>query len=62
MLNRKRYAGLYWTNENKYDKIDTKGIETVRRDNCNLIRTMLKEILELILVKNDVKNINYILM
>jgi DNA polymerase delta subunit 1 len=62
LLNRKRYAGLYWTNENKYDKIDTKGIETVRRDNCNLIRTMLKEILELILVKNDVKNINYILM
>jgi len=60
LLNRKRYAGLYWTNENKYDKIDTKGIETVRRDNCNLIRTMLKEILELILVKNDkLKAVNY---
>jgi DNA polymerase elongation subunit (family B) len=27
---------LLWTNPDKYDKMDTKGIETVRRDNCLL--------------------------
>ena len=25
-----RYAGLYWTNSTKWDKLDTTGIETVR--------------------------------
>lgn len=30
LINKKRYAGLYWTNTEKYDKMDTKGIETVR--------------------------------
>jgi hypothetical protein len=27
LINKKRYAGLYWTNPNKYDKLDAKGIE-----------------------------------
>ena len=27
LINKKRYAGLYWTNPDKYDKMDTKGIE-----------------------------------
>ncbi len=27
LINKKRYAGLYWTNPKKYDKMDTKGIE-----------------------------------
>merc|ERR1740138_1013011 len=34
LMNKKRSAGLYWTNPVKYDKLDAKGIETVRRDNC----------------------------
>lgn len=38
LISKKRYAGLLWTNPNKWDKIDTKGIETVRRDNCLLVR------------------------
>jgi DNA polymerase delta subunit 1 len=49
LINKKRYAGLLWTNADKcahcvcvlcvdsvhgrYDKMDAKGIETVRRDN-----------------------------
>lgn len=41
LMNRKRYAGLLWTKKDKYDKIDTKGIESVRRDNCFLIRKMV---------------------
>jgi DNA polymerase delta subunit 1 len=27
LINKKRYAGLYWTREDKYDKLDAKGIE-----------------------------------
>lgn len=37
-MNKKRYAGLLWTKAEKYDKMDTKGLETVRRDNCLLVR------------------------
>ncbi len=37
LMNKKRYAGLYWTNPDKWDKMDAKGIETVRRDNCRLV-------------------------
>jgi DNA polymerase delta subunit 1 len=27
LINKKRYAGLYWTKPDKYDKMDSKGIE-----------------------------------
>jgi DNA polymerase delta subunit 1 len=27
LISKKRYAGLYWTKPEKYDKMDTKGIE-----------------------------------
>lgn len=27
LINKKRYAGLYWTRPDKYDKMDSKGIE-----------------------------------
>lgn len=30
LINKKRYAGLLWTNPEKYDKIDTKGIEVMK--------------------------------
>ena len=26
LMNKKRYAGLFWTNPNNYDKLDAKGI------------------------------------
>ena len=37
LISKKRYAGLLWTKPENWDKIDTKGIETVRRDNCLLV-------------------------
>ena len=37
LMNKKRYAGMFWTNPEKFDKMDAKGIETVRRDNCGLV-------------------------
>lgn len=41
LMNKKRYAGLLWTKKEKFDKMDAKGIETVRRDNCGLVKNMV---------------------
>jgi DNA polymerase delta subunit 1 len=53
LINKKRYAGLYWTNPQKYDKMDSKGIETVRRDNCRLVQTVIETVLHKILIDRD---------
>lgn len=55
LINKKRYAGLYWTNPVKYDKMDSKGIETVRRDNCRLVQNVIETILRKILIDRDVQ-------
>ncbi|KAF8677536.1 DNA polymerase [Rhizoctonia solani] len=55
LINKKRYAGLYWTNPKKYDKMDAKGIETVRRDNCRLVQTVIETCLRKMLIDRDVK-------
>lgn len=54
LMNKKRYAGLYWTKPEKYDKLDTKGIETVRRDNCALVRTVVETVLNKILIEKSI--------
>lgn len=54
LMNKKRYAGLIYTNPEKPDKIDTKGIETVRRDNCELVKTIIDRCLNLILYDKNV--------
>ncbi|KAI9773153.1 MAG: DNA-directed DNA polymerase delta [Geoglossum simile] len=54
LINKKRYAGLYWTGTEKYDKMDTKGIETVRRDNCRLVQNVIETVLRKILIDQDV--------
>lgn len=53
LMNKKRYAGLYWTNPVKFDKMDCKGIETVRRDNCGLIKEMVQQTLDDLLIRRD---------
>lgn len=55
LINKKRYAGLYWTNPEKYDKMDTKGIETVRRDNCRLVQNVIETVLKKILIERDLE-------
>ena len=55
LINKKRYAGLFWTNTQKYDKMDTKGIETVRRDNCRLVQTVIETSLRMLLIDQDVQ-------
>lgn len=54
LINKKRYAGLYWTQPDKFDKMDTKGIETVRRDNCRMVQNVITRVLEFILEERDV--------
>ncbi|DBA02210.1 TPA: hypothetical protein N0F65_007620 [Lagenidium giganteum] len=54
LMNKKRYAGLLWTKPEKYDKLDSKGLETVRRDNCLLVRRMVESILRKVLIERDV--------
>ncbi|KAI0084485.1 DNA polymerase family B-domain-containing protein [Irpex rosettiformis] len=54
LISKKRYAGLYWTRPEKYDKMDTKGIETVRRDNCRLVSTVISTCLHKLLIDRDV--------
>lgn len=54
LINKKRYAGLFWTNPKKYDKMDTKGIETVRRDNCVLVQNVIETVLHKILIDRDI--------
>ena len=50
-----------WTKPDKWDKIDTKGIESVRRDNCALIRIMIDECLKKILIERNIEDaINYV--
>ena len=55
LISKKRYAGLYWTRPEKYDRMDTKGIETVRRDNSPLVKDVITTCLEKILMQRDVK-------
>ncbi|KAK5380408.1 DNA-directed DNA polymerase delta [Exophiala xenobiotica] len=55
LINKKRYAGLYWTKPEKYDKMDTKGIETVRRDNCRLVQIVIETVLKKILMDRDLE-------
>ena len=55
LISKKRYAGLIWTNDKTYDKMDTKGIETVRRDNCLLVKAVVTTSLNKLLIDRDVK-------
>lgn len=53
LINKKRYAGLYFTNPDKYDKMDCKGLETVRRDNSPLVSNLINVCLQKLLIDRD---------
>lgn len=55
LINKKRYAGLYFTRPDKHDKMDCKGIETVRRDNCELVASLISTCLEKLLIERFVR-------
>jgi DNA polymerase delta subunit 1 len=56
LISKKRYAGLFWTKTTHWDKLDCKGIETVRRDNAPIIAKLLTECLDRILIHKDVNS------
>ncbi|KAK5619383.1 DNA polymerase delta catalytic subunit [Crenichthys baileyi] len=54
LINKKRYAGLYFSSSpDTHDKMDCKGIETVRRDNCPLVANLINTCLQMILIDRD---------
>ncbi|XP_076045368.1 DNA polymerase delta 1, catalytic subunit isoform X3 [Oratosquilla oratoria] len=53
LINKKRYAGLYFTKADTYDKMDCKGIETVRRDNAPLVAHLINTCLQKILIDRN---------
>merc|ERR1712223_432893 len=54
LINKKRYAGLYYSSSaEKHDKMDCKGIETVRRDNCQLVAKLMNNVLQKILIDRN---------
>lgn len=56
LINKKRYAGLLWTNPDRYDKMDAKGLEMVRRDNCALVRDVVNTVLHKILIERSISD------
>ncbi len=62
ILTKKRYAAWKFVKENGAwkDKIEMKGIETVRRDWCELVSETMNKTIEIILKKGDIKEaLNY---
>ncbi|MBI4162347.1 MAG: hypothetical protein HY513_01580 [Candidatus Aenigmarchaeota archaeon] len=57
ILAKKRYAGWRYdyANNQWIDKIDMKGIETVRRDWCPLVSEVMVDVLSIVLKENNVK-------
>ncbi|KAK5778732.1 DNA-directed DNA polymerase delta POL3 PWA37_000649 [Arxiozyma heterogenica] len=61
LINKKRYAGLFWTKIDKYDKLDQKGLASVRRDSCSLVSIVMNKVLKKILIERDVEGaLNYV--
>lgn len=53
MYSKKQYAGLMWTKVDKYDKIDFKGIQVVRKGQTLFLRNLLESTLKKFLVERD---------
>ncbi|XP_050784128.1 DNA polymerase delta catalytic subunit isoform X3 [Gopherus flavomarginatus] len=54
LISKKRYAGLYFSSSaSAHDKMDCKGIETVRRDNCPLVANLINTCLRKLLIDRD---------
>src|SRR3989338_1844925 len=54
-LTKKRYAAWRFTDKGVEERIETKGIETVRRDWCALTSEVMRNVLEILLKRDDQK-------
>lgn len=52
---KKRYIGLLWTNTDKPDYIDYKGVQPVRRDTPKILKSTIQECIKLILIEKKRK-------
>lgn len=55
LMNKKRYAGLIYEEPSRPKKVDMKGIEAVRRDNCELVKNVVQKCLDKILYEKDIE-------
>ena len=55
LASKKRYAALIWTNPDKPDYVDIKGLQSVRRDNCPFVRDTCKECFNELLYNRDIE-------
>ena len=53
LMAKKKYVGMLYTNPEKFDKMDAKGIEIVRRDCCGIVRDVMKDVLDKILIDRN---------
>ncbi|XP_018024640.2 DNA polymerase delta catalytic subunit-like [Hyalella azteca] len=53
LINKKRYAGLCFTKPDVHDKMDCKGIETVRRDIAPIVANLINNCLQKILIDRN---------
>ena len=55
LITKKRYAGLKYLDPDKAPKMDTTGVETNRRDNCQFVRDTMTVTLDMIMKEQKVK-------
>lgn len=55
LVSKKRYAGVFYTKVEKYDKIECKGIESVRRDSCPLVARVIQTSVNTLLIDRNVE-------
>ena len=53
LMKKKKYAGLKFENDPCKGKIDAKGIEMVRRDNCKIVSITQKKIIDVLLKEQN---------
>jgi hypothetical protein len=56
LCGKKRYAGLWWTTTEKYDKRDVKGMESVRRDSCKLVSGVIEKVIDNLLTTRKIES------
>lgn len=61
LLAPKKYSGLYYTKPEIHDKIDSKGIEVQKTDNCELIRILQAKALEIIHIEREPEKVKTLL-
>ena len=49
LISKKRYMGGFWTRSDKMDKVDAKGVESVRRDNCRMLSEAVKIVSDILM-------------